>query len=41
MFMKEEHLYFDMFVKFDKFLKNYLENIESFSSAGVFFEINK
>ena len=32
----EEHLYFDMSVKFDKFLNNNLENIEIFSSAGIF-----
>ena len=35
MFMKV-HLYFDMSVKFDKFLKNDLENIEILSSAGIF-----
>ena len=35
MFM-EEHLYFDMSVKFDKFLKTNLENIEILSSAGIF-----
>ena len=35
MFMKV-HLYFDMSVKFDKFLKNNLENIEILSSAGNF-----
>ena len=32
----KEHLYFDMSVKFDKFLKNNPENIEIFSSAGIF-----
>ena len=36
----EEHipliLYFDMSVKFDKFLKTNLENIEILSSAGIF-----
>ena len=32
----EEHLYFDISVKFDKFLKTYLENIEILSSAGMF-----
>ena len=32
----EEHLYFDKCVKFDKFLKTNLENIESLSSAGIF-----
>ena len=37
----EEHLYFDMSVKFDKFLKNNLENIEILSSAGIFFECRK
>ena len=37
----EEHLYFDMSVKFDKFLKNNLENIEILSSAGIFFEWRK
>ena len=31
-----EHLYFDMSVKFDKFLKTNLENIENLSSAGIF-----
>ena len=35
MFMKE-HLYFYMSVKFDKFLKNNLENIEIVCSAGNF-----
>ena len=35
MFMKE-HLYFDMSVKFEKFLKNNLENIEILSSVGIF-----
>ena len=35
MFMKV-HLYFDMSVQFDKFLKNNLENIEILSSAGIF-----
>ena len=35
MFMKE-HLYFDMSVKFDKYLKNNLENIGIVSSAGIF-----
>ena len=35
MFLKE-HLYFDMSVKFDKFLKNNLENIEILRSAGIF-----
>ena len=35
MFMKV-HLYCDMSVKFDKFLKNNLENIEILSSAGIF-----
>ena len=32
----EEHLYFDMSVKFDKFLNNNLENIEILNSAGIF-----
>ena len=32
----EEHFYFDMSVKFDKFLKTNLENIEFLSSAGNF-----
>ena len=32
----EEHLYFDMSVKFDKFLKIYLENIAILSSAAIF-----
>ena len=33
----KEHLYFDISVKFDKFLiKNNLENIEILSSAGMF-----
>ena len=31
-----EHLYFDMSIKFDKFLKNNLENFEILSSAGIF-----
>ena len=35
MFMKE-HLYFDMSVKFDKFLKNNLENIKIVGAAGIF-----
>ena len=35
MFMNE-HLYFDISVKFDKFLSNNLENIEILSSAGIF-----
>ena len=35
MFMKV-HLYFDMSVKFDKFLKNNLENTEILSSARIF-----
>ena len=35
MFIKE-HLYFHMSVKFDKFLKNNLENIEILSSARIF-----
>ena len=30
------HLYFDMSVKFDKFLQTNLENIEILSSAGIF-----
>ena len=33
---KKVHLYFDMSVKFDKFLKNTLDNIEILSSAGIF-----
>ena len=32
----EEHLYFDMCVKFGKFLKTNLENIEILSSTGIF-----
>ena len=32
----EEHLYFDMSVKFGKFLKTILENIEILSSKGIF-----
>ena len=32
----EEHLYFDMSVKFDKFLKTNLENIGTLSLAGIF-----
>ena len=32
----EEHLYLDMSVKFDKFLKTNLENIEILCSAGSF-----
>ena len=35
MFMKV-HLYYDMSVKVDKFLKNNLENTEILSSAGIF-----
>ena len=35
MFMKV-HLYFDMSVKFDKFLKYNLENIEMLSSGEIF-----
>ena len=38
MFMKE-HFYFDESVKFNKFQKNNLENIEILSSAGFFFRI--
>ena len=30
------HLYFDMSVKFDKFLKSNLEKFEILSSAGIF-----
>ena len=30
-----EHLYFDMSIKLDKFLKNNLENFEILSSAGI------
>ena len=37
LFLKE-HLSFDMSVKFGKFLKNILENIEILSMAGIFFE---
>ena len=40
MFMKM-NLYFDMPSKFDKFLKNNLENIEILSSSGIFFELHK
>ena len=32
----EEHLYFDMSIKFHMFLKTDLENIEFLSSAGIF-----
>ena len=32
----EEHLYFDMSVKFDKLLKTYVKNIAILSSAGIF-----
>ena len=32
----EEHLYFDMSVKFCKFLKTNPENIEILSSMGIF-----
>ena len=32
----KEYLYLDLSVKFDKFLKNNLENIEILSSAGIF-----
>ena len=32
----EEHLYFDKTIKFDKFLKTNLENIEIISSTGIF-----
>ena len=35
MFLKV-HLYFNMSVNFDKFLKNNLENIEILSSARIF-----
>ena len=35
MFIKE-HLYFNMCVKFDKFLRNNLENNEIVGSAGIF-----
>ena len=34
--LMEEHLYFDMSVKFDKFLRDNLENIEISGSAGIF-----
>ena len=40
MFLKE-HLYFDMSVKFDTFLKYNLGNIEILSLAGIFsIEVN-
>ena len=32
----KEHLYFDMSVEFDTFLKNNLETIKILSSAGIF-----
>ena len=32
----EEHSYFDMSLKFDKFLETNLENIEILSPAGIF-----
>ena len=32
----EANLYFNMYVKFDKFLKTNIENVAILSSAGIF-----